>query len=1184
MSTFTVGINKKVVGKCDADMLSYAKAWIAGKLTLTQLAEHIGAGHPWMPALLDAGQRRYQRYSNHAEVLALDIDSGMTIAQAIANPVVSRHCGLGIESASSTSEHNKFRLVFVLPRAVEGHATIRICNQYLAYIVGSADRACKDASRYFFGAPGREPFLLNDVAKLPASFVEDAIAWYEAAVAKAEAEAEANRRRWAEMPKSQSGDVVRDALSCVRPYAPGEGRYADLIPMIGGVLNEYGPEGEQMLREWDGGRGDWGRGGFDRILDSVRTSQPTRKATLGTLFYLAKQEGFRFPKQARGAVKRGGKAAPITNAQTTNTSGDGDKPETGATRRTREKWQAVEKEYGLSLPVDEFEDQYTEARALAEIERIKAEVQAIYEPGQVVPDRIIINGQNGFSEADLAALLQVDAPTVGTGNTGCGKTQLAVALDEYMGHPSLAGEASTQNLSIGQADRLGTTSTASGKTVPIDWARVSMPAESVYKIGSRTPELLIVDEPDALLPRLLEGSLGDAQDANLSTQRRLAKSVKTQLWLNANMSPVTIDAIAHLSGKQPYIVEIQRDYGAAFHPEDVEVQIYTDDDEGNSGKYPWLAALFQAAKAGQTLLVLEPSVQMAKTIKRMAIARGISCTLRDGTFSTIDQRRGFAFNPDQVCAKRQITIVTRLAETGADIKAKPDAVFVRLSPNQTSEQGYQFLSRARKLLTGEIPQLHIHPPSLTFSGPEQVSVAWQLERIKAANAYKVELLKTAAKGNRAQLAEVQNRIDELEAEFTLLARYKAEDAAQRIFRSEYLLKRLAQVGFNVDPSEAITGNSDATDRWESQVAKHKRRNDETKAACIARGHRHLGEYTPDYQDKIGDIREQGFILGCKRKKLDLAARFPLSPLENPDWILSQVIDNERAEPQTLVLGILLLTKDPAARAALQQHRAHLADSAIAVGNQYGPLTLIRKLAHRIDLAALDIAALLSQSELVQAIVDGTLGEFCKADAAVQELAALLRANEQRLSVFCRLYLDHEMSWSEKSDTALVCKALNKLLGLPTAKTTQKRVNGKPCHFYELGNTDTAIAVRVEKIVAKSHGMADPDDVRPQLLEAWGKHWAMAESAAEGWCQSAGATREATAEPPLEPCHTKSKTLEPGTGFSVTPPPPEISPGDWAELQEMVAWAQQAGADALNDLAATLAPQVGRETWEVLVNV
>ena len=50
---------------------------------------------------------------------------------------------------------------------------------------------------------------------------------------------------------------------------------------------------------------------------------------------------------------------------------------------------------------------------------------------------------------------------------------------------------------------------------------------------------------------------------------------------------------------------------------------------------------------------------------------------------------------------------------------------------------------------------------------------------------------------------------------------------------------------------------------------------------------------------------------------------------------------------------------------------------------------------------------------------------------------------------------------------------------------------------------------------------------------------------------------------------------------MTPPPPDIPPGDWADLKTMVKWAQAAGEAALTDLKDTLTGQIGPQLWEVL---
>ncbi|MEM1242168.1 MAG: DUF3987 domain-containing protein [Cyanobacteria bacterium P01_H01_bin.26] len=307
---FTVGVNTQVVGKCDANKLSYPSAWTQTSHTMASLAEHIGKGHPWMPGLLDGNCRRKKSNVVRADMLAIDVDDGVSIAQAKKHSFIKKCCGLAIESSNSriVSEknpdgHDKYRLVFLLAAPIEGWERIEICNQYLATLITVkgkpiADPACKDASRFYFGGKDRTPFILNEDARLPKSFVEDALAWHDLNQALDLLDSQANRQQWEETSHEDLINWVADALSHIAPYRPGENRYPELIAMIAGVLNDLGVEGEDLLQDWDAGQGEWGNGGFERILRSVRTSQTSRKATVGTLFYLAETEGWEFPKNA----------------------------------------------------------------------------------------------------------------------------------------------------------------------------------------------------------------------------------------------------------------------------------------------------------------------------------------------------------------------------------------------------------------------------------------------------------------------------------------------------------------------------------------------------------------------------------------------------------------------------------------------------------------------------------------------------------------------------------------------------------------------------------------------------------------------------------------------------------------------------------------------------------------------
>lgn len=314
---FSVGLNCKVTGKCDHTKLSYGGAFVPREVTIADLSAHISKGHPWMPALLDSGSRRVQESCNKAFCLALDVDNSdvlrdgdgktikdeqgkaipvyrqeLTIEQALDHPYLKDHCCLIQPSASHNPEWNKFRLVFLLPEPIEHHNLIRICNRYLKHIVGFGDAACKDASRFFFGAPGSQAVQLQEV-RLPDNFVADALSWDAAIVARQEAEAEA-RRECVRSLRQDSRDqisMVRSALSHIPPHTPGQGRYPDLIAMCAGVVNDLGFEGENLLIEWNG----FGRDTEKKVRGLSKTANKT--ATLGSLFHLAKQEGYRFPKR-----------------------------------------------------------------------------------------------------------------------------------------------------------------------------------------------------------------------------------------------------------------------------------------------------------------------------------------------------------------------------------------------------------------------------------------------------------------------------------------------------------------------------------------------------------------------------------------------------------------------------------------------------------------------------------------------------------------------------------------------------------------------------------------------------------------------------------------------------------------------------------------------------------------------
>ena len=298
-STFTYGANYQIIGKCEPQKLSYAGAFKPTEGTLSDLAAHIRAGHPWMPAILDEGAKRWQQHANRAEVLGLDIDGGMTIEEAIAHPFIAAHCGLAIETASSTPDLNKFRLVFRLAEPTQNWQTVRICNQYLLESVNVADKACKDASRFFFGAPGRSPFILDEDATLPSDFVDQALAWHseqERIQDEAYRAAEANRAKYSSNDPTDAYELARQALSFIPGRSPGSGNYDECVSVLMALTNEFGESDANALAEsWSPSiKGVWD---IPRKIRGLARGS-SRPKTIGSLFHIAKGYGFKFPERA----------------------------------------------------------------------------------------------------------------------------------------------------------------------------------------------------------------------------------------------------------------------------------------------------------------------------------------------------------------------------------------------------------------------------------------------------------------------------------------------------------------------------------------------------------------------------------------------------------------------------------------------------------------------------------------------------------------------------------------------------------------------------------------------------------------------------------------------------------------------------------------------------------------------
>ncbi|TVP55484.1 MAG: DNA primase [Nodularia sp. (in: Bacteria)] len=293
--------------------------------TLADVQRHIKAGHAICAGLL-GGKWRSKANVIGSHWLLLDIDNSdvardlegkpikdsngnyikvykhqLTIEEALAHPFIQKHCALIYTTASHKPDWHKFRLVFLLPEYVEGADTVEACTRSLMQELPH-DPACKDASRVFYGSSEAEFPLVNPEATLPAEWIDEAVATahqekieYERRIA----EITSRRIQFQEKAQANNWDIdqlIKQALSYIPQRSMGSGNYQECLQVLMALYSHYGATDAEIIAE------QWSpsiKGETWNIRAKIRSFERSRRAgiTIGTLFHIAKQYGFRFPQQ-----------------------------------------------------------------------------------------------------------------------------------------------------------------------------------------------------------------------------------------------------------------------------------------------------------------------------------------------------------------------------------------------------------------------------------------------------------------------------------------------------------------------------------------------------------------------------------------------------------------------------------------------------------------------------------------------------------------------------------------------------------------------------------------------------------------------------------------------------------------------------------------------------------------------
>lgn len=155
-----LSINDKIINKNETQQRSQSKGFKPFDLTPEQLAEHVARGHAFSFQFAES----YRKSENFlcSDIIAADIDDGMTLEEAMNDSFILDNACLLYTTASHTPEEHRFRLIFQLPHTITDADQMRSLLRGLVRKF-PADKANTDPARQFYGSKGCSTHLFGKV-------------------------------------------------------------------------------------------------------------------------------------------------------------------------------------------------------------------------------------------------------------------------------------------------------------------------------------------------------------------------------------------------------------------------------------------------------------------------------------------------------------------------------------------------------------------------------------------------------------------------------------------------------------------------------------------------------------------------------------------------------------------------------------------------------------------------------------------------------------------------------------------------------------------------------------------------------------------------------------------------------------------------------------------------------------
>jgi len=214
--------------------------------------------------------------------LGLDFDNGdqtSSIDHLLKDSFIGRYGAFLYSTISHTEEAPRSRAIFLLDQPIMQAKNYALAASALLWLFGTADRQCKDAVRFFYGAPGCRVEMINNI--LPLETIQHLIAQY-------------IETGMVEKHKVQTGyhppasqQEVSDALKMIPPWQVDYGEWVEVLMAI---HSAFGEGGYGLAESWGDGKGNE----IEKKWASFKSNGNTTGAvTIATVFGIAKRFGWR---------------------------------------------------------------------------------------------------------------------------------------------------------------------------------------------------------------------------------------------------------------------------------------------------------------------------------------------------------------------------------------------------------------------------------------------------------------------------------------------------------------------------------------------------------------------------------------------------------------------------------------------------------------------------------------------------------------------------------------------------------------------------------------------------------------------------------------------------------------------------------------------------------------------------